>query len=216
MGIRRLRHHFSLRSKTLAATAGIAMAAAGIVALSPASHADSPGEMKTFDFANSCIDVPDGNFQSGTPLRTWGCNGSEAQWFGAFDRGQQYDRGALRNYRNGLCITATEVKGGAAVIQSDCATAILWDTTPFVDGGNLWEGARLQVRGTDLCMDRPGGTLGTPLQLYTCNHIQAAQMWFVSSFGVRMYEDSIRHQPQGPFVPFGGSEPGSYGPATTR
>jgi hypothetical protein len=116
-----------------------------------------------------CLDVPNANPTSGTPVQLWTCNGTAAQHW-VYDRTAQ----TIRNPNLGKCL---DVRGGdstpGAVVQIyDCngTFAQKWTFDPT-------SGVVLNALGNVLDVANGTMTAGTPVWTWTRNG-SAAQKWY--------------------------------------
>ena len=115
-----------------------------------------------------CADVSGSGTADGTSVILYGCTGNANQrWALAADHTVR----AL-----GKCLTAAGTAAGASAVLSACTGATTLQWTATADG-------TLVSAASGLCLDVHGGGTAdaTPLDVWTCGHLQANQVWSLPS-----------------------------------
>ena len=115
-----------------------------------------------------CADVSGSGTADGTSVILYGCTGNANQrWALAADHTVR----AL-----GKCLTAAGTAAGASAVLSACTGATTQQWTAAADG-------TLVSEASGLCLDVHGGGTAdaTPLDVWTCGHLQANQVWSLPS-----------------------------------
>ena len=116
--------------------------------------------------SGSCVDIPRGDTNDGTPVNLFHCHGSANQnWV--------VGSGTISG-ENGVCldVLGSVAKDGVAVIIVQC------NGRP----SQRWQVANGQLIGLgNMCLDLQGGSTAdnTPLVLATCNQSSPSQQWSV-------------------------------------